>query len=329
MSVLQRSTPVRIAIVAAGLAASLSSAALAADAKQHRFGELKPSAIVHLGKTADWVAVTDDAVWVGGTGPQAVFRIDPRTNRRIATVRLPGEPCAGLVVGFGSLWVPLCGRAPVLAQVDLKSNALVHVFHVGPVEAESSITASADSVWMTVGKAGSLARIDPVSGAVRQTIPVPVGSYNPVYADGRVWITDPAGGKVTVIDAARGERIASLPAGPGARWSASGAGAIWVLNTDGSLTRVDTATRSSQTVDLGLTRGGAYIGFGAGMLWTTTMKVPLSLIDPSGPALRCRWVGKGGDSLDVGHGAVWLTNYYAGTIERIPVAEILRYCQAS
>jgi hypothetical protein len=64
--------------------------------------ELIPLATIHLGKTADWVAITPDAVWVGGTGPFAVHKIDPQTNTRVATVKLQGEPCSGLALGFGS-----------------------------------------------------------------------------------------------------------------------------------------------------------------------------------------------------------------------------------
>ena len=41
---------------------------------------LKLSATIKLGKTADWVAVAPDAVWVGSTGPFAVHAIDPRTS---------------------------------------------------------------------------------------------------------------------------------------------------------------------------------------------------------------------------------------------------------
>ena len=99
-------------------------------------GELRKTATLHLGKTADWVAIAPDAVWVGSTGPFAVHRIDPKTNRRVATVKLPGEPCAGLATGFGSLWVPLCGRSQMLAKVDLESNRLLNVFKIGPAAAE-------------------------------------------------------------------------------------------------------------------------------------------------------------------------------------------------
>jgi virginiamycin B lyase len=81
--------------------------AFAAPLRLMPISELKPVATIHLGETADWVAIADDAVFVGSTGPNAVHRIDPRTNARVATINLPGEPCAGLATGFGSVWVPL------------------------------------------------------------------------------------------------------------------------------------------------------------------------------------------------------------------------------
>jgi virginiamycin B lyase len=300
-----------------------------AIAKQIReFSELKPSAILHLEKTADWVAITADAVWVGGTSPYAVDRIDPLTNQRVATVLLPGEPCSDFAVGFGSLWVPLCKPAQGLAKIDVASNRLAQIFKVGPVEPEASITVSADSVWMTVGKDGAVERIDPATGAVRQTVRVPAGSYNVLYSDGRIWITNPKEGEVSIIDAVTGKPLGAAPAGPGARWQTVGAGAIWILNEDGSLTRVETQHGSSRTVDLGMPKGGAYIQFGAGMLWTSTMKTPLSLIDPTSPTLLCQWNGKGGDALGIGFGAIWLTDYHAGTIARFPVEEALRHCHA-
>src|SRR5690349_16394111 len=41
------------------------------------FQSLKPSATFKIGKTADWVLATDDAVWVGGSKPYSLQRIDP------------------------------------------------------------------------------------------------------------------------------------------------------------------------------------------------------------------------------------------------------------
>lgn len=297
----------------------------------HAIGELKKMATLHLGKTADWVAIAPDAVWVGSTGPFAVHRIDPKTNKRVATVKLPGEPCAGLAIGFGSLWVPLCGRTQMLAKVDLDTNKLLNVFKIGAAAAEAGITASPDSVWLVVDKDGSLARIDPATGAVRQTIRIPAGSYNPFYSDGQVWVTRADGSEITAVDAVTGVVSATAQTGPGPRFLTAGAGAVWTLNQgDGSLTRVDGRTRqATKTIALGTPGRGGDINFGGGMVWTTMWKMPLSVVDGSSAALLCQWKGPGGDSLGIGDGAIWLTDYHGGTVSRIELDDTLAHCKGA
>jgi virginiamycin B lyase len=282
----------------------------------------------HLGKTADWVAITPDAVWVGSTGPFAVHRIDPVTGGRVATVRLRGEPCAGLASGFGSLWIPLCGPKPGLAKVDIGTNRLIHTFAVHPAAAEGGITTSEDSVWMVVDKRGSVARIDPTTGSVRQTVRIPAGSFNPHYIDGQVWISRAGGGEITSVDAITGSVTGSAKTGPGPRFLTHGAGAIWTLNQgDGTLTRIDSGPgHHATTVPLGTPGRGGDIAFGGDTIWTTMPKFPLSAIDAATATLRCQWVGAGGDSLGVGHGAIWLTDYKGGSISKIDLADTLSRC---
>jgi hypothetical protein len=48
---------------------------------QVSFASLKQSATIKIGGTADWVLVTDDAVWVARPKPYAVLRIDPVTDK--------------------------------------------------------------------------------------------------------------------------------------------------------------------------------------------------------------------------------------------------------
>ena len=255
--------------------------------------ELRPSATIRVGKRADWVAITADAVWVGSTGPYAVHKIDPNTNKRVATVKLTGEPCAGLATGFGSLWIPLCGRTPALAKVDLRSNELMAILRVGPAAAEGGVATSQDSVWIVVDKSGSLARIDPNTGTVRQTVRVPAGSYNPFYIDGQIWVTRADGSELTSVDAATGAIMATTQTGPGPRFLTAGAGAVWTLNQgDGSLTRIDIQTKQvTKTISLGIPGHGGDISFGAGMVWATVRRVPLSVVNGATGSLLCQWVG--------------------------------------
>jgi streptogramin lyase len=306
----------------------LPASIAASPASVRQITELKVAAQIHLGRTADWVAVTPEAVWVGGTGPYAVHRIDPATNTRAAVVPLQGEPCAGLALGFGSLWVPLCGRPGGLAQVDLETNRVRRTLPIGPAGPEGGIATSPDSVWLVIDTQGTLARLDPISGTIRQRIRVPAGSFNPLYADGRIWITRADGAELTVVDATTGTVQASAQTGPGPRFLTAGAGAVWTLNQgDGTLTRIDTGSaRPVATISLHTPGHGGDIGFGSGIIWTTMQRMPLSLVGVSPSARVCQWAGAGGDSLGLGHGSLWLTDYHAGNVLRIDVPEILAHC---
>lgn len=316
--------------VAIGAALSFALAGIA-NATHRPIGELKPTATIHVGKTADWVAISDNAVWVGSTGPDAVSEIDPRTNRLLATVRLPGNPCAGLAVGHGGLWVPLCAKPNTLARVDLRTRKVTFVAGIGPADREGGITSGPNSVWLIVDRRATLVRIDPSTGRVRQAIHAPRGSYNPLYSAGQIWVTRADGAEVTVVDAATGNISATVRSGPGPRFLTSGAGAVWTFNQgDGSLTRIDTKTRRLvQTIAVHTPGHGGDIKFGGGMVWTSFDNVPLTVVDGKSGLVLCQWTGSGGDALGIGHGAIWLTSYDAGTISRIEIDDAMRHCKGS
>jgi virginiamycin B lyase len=292
--------------------------------------ELTPLATFSLGKTADWVAVTADAVWVASTGPFAVHHIDPKTNTRIASVALPGEPCAGLITGSGRLWVPMCTAPASLAKVNLSSNQLEAIFTVGPAAAEGGIAYGAGSVWLITNKSGDLVRINPANGAILDTFHTPPGSCNPAFSGTTVWVTHADGSELTGIDATTGRTVATVATGPNPRFLTVGGGAIWTLNQgDGTLTRVDARSKRATTIPLGTPGHGGDIAFGDGRVWTTMPKTPLSLIDANTSRLACQWAGPGGDSLGIGHSAIWLTDYHAGTLSRIAIKDALARCAES
>ena len=309
-------------------ASALCFAALCLAAPARPIGELTPLATLSLGKTADWVAITADAVWVASTGPFAVHRIDPKSNALVASVTLPGEACAGLATGFGSLWVPLCTKPASLAKVNLNTNELQAIFPVGPAAEEGGIAYGAGSVWLIIDNLGALARVDPADGAILQTFHVPAGSYNPAFSHGMVWVTRANGAEVTAVDAATGKITATVATGLNPRFLSAGAGAIWTLNQgDGTLTRVDARRKRTVAILLKTPGHGGDIAFAQGKVWTTMPKVPLSLVDASTNRLQCQWAGPGGDSLGIGHGSIWLTDYHAGTIERIAIKDALAHCR--
>ncbi len=289
------------------------------------FTRLKPSATIKIGGTADWVLIADDAVWVASTKPYAVQRIDPATNRVVATVPMSGEACSGLASGFGSIWVPLCGGKPALVRIDAAKNTIGATLPFGPAGPEGGITTSEDSVWLVSDKNGTLNRIDPATNSVRQKIPIPPGSYNPVFSRGVVWITGVESSVLTAVDATTGRVLESVPVGPRPRFLTAGGGSIWTLNQgDGTVSRIDEKSRKViATIQVGIRGVGGDIDYGVAFVWPTVFGVPLSRIDAGTNTVVRQWVGRGGDSLRLGFGSLWLTDYKRGLLLRFAVQELM------
>jgi virginiamycin B lyase len=288
------------------------------DAPQSVADALHPLATLRLGGTPDWLAVTPDSVWVANDELKSVQRVDVATNALVARIKLPDEPCSGLTFGFGSLWVPLCGKHPSLARVDPSRNVVTALLPFGPALSEGGITTSGDSVWLVV-KDGTLARIDPMTNRIRQTIAIAPGSYNPLFADGIVWVTSGKGNLLTGVDSASGDVVATIPVGSKPRFLAAGDGIVWTLNQgDGTVSKVDArAKRLIANVQATIPGGGGDIAYGAGSAWATIVGVPLTRIDSATGAVR-HWGGRGGDAIRFGSGSIWLTDYHDGLLWRFP-----------
>ncbi len=291
------------------------------------FAYVKPTATINVGGTADWVLITEEAVWVASTKPYAVQRIDPATNRIVATISVSGEACSGLASGFGSIWVPLCGKKPELVRIDAAKNRITATLPIPPAGPEGGITASEDSVWMVTDKNGMLNRIDPSTNSVRQKIPIPPGSYNPLFSNGIIWITGVESSVLTGVDADSGKLLESVAVGLKPRFLAAGGGSIWTLNQgDGTVSRVDEKSRKViATIQVGIPGAGGDIGYGADSVWATVFDVPLTRIDASTNKVVRQWVGNGGDSLRYGFGSIWLTDYKKGLLSRFPAEEVLNH----
>ena len=325
----RRMNPILCSLVAAGIAAPARIAqqqpAPGIPSIQIPFTTLKPAAAFKVGGTADWVQVTDNAVWVAAADPFSVQRIDPIQNKIVATIPVRGEVCSGQVSGFGSLWVPVCGKRPSVVRIDERTNRIAAEIPIPFASAEGGIAAGGDSVWMVTDKPGTtLSRINPATNRITQKITVPAGSFNPVFSDGIVWVTCTKSSVLTAIDARSGKQLASIHVGPGPRFLTAGAGSVWTLNQgDGSVTRIDVTSRKvTANIPLGLPGHGGDIDYGADSVWVTMMNVPLTRIDTKSNRAIRQWAGKGGDSLRFGFDSVWLTDYHKGTIVRIPYLQV-------
>ena len=278
--------------------------------------------IIHefpLSGEADWVAISANAVWAAGKHPDLLVRIDPRQNRIVGRIRLPGDACAGIATGAHRVWVPICsGTLRYVLGVDANTYRVVGRIPVGPPP-EGGITVGDGSVWFTTGDGSILMQVDEKSLAVRRRIRLVRGSYNPMFDDEHLWVTSSEKSMLTDIAANTGAQVAITRVGPNPRFVTCGGGSVWTLNQgDGSVTRVNEVThRVIDTIPLGLRGAGGDIDFGAQTVWVTFPGVPLTTVDAARSRPMTQWVGSGGDSLRFGHGSLWLTNYRRGTILRV------------
>jgi virginiamycin B lyase len=292
---------------------------------QRSIEDLPKAATFTVKGQPDWMAVTEDSVWVSSADVNRVTRLDARTNA-VGTVVEVNNPCSGLVADAGGLWVPSCGDHS-LVRVDAETGALQATIPVGPADSEGGITAGAGSIWLVTAD-GELTRIDAATNRVTATIAIPAGSFNPLYASGSVWVSSNTTNALVRVDPSTNKVVSSTPIGPKPRFLAAGAGSIWVLNQgDGSVSRVDAAAgKLLATIPAGIPGHGGEIAFGAGSVWATVIDFPLTKIDPTTNRVVAQWRGAGGGSVRFGHGRCGLRTFWAersgaltcGTVEAAP-----------
>jgi virginiamycin B lyase len=288
------------------------------------FASVRRAVTLHLGGHPDWMVITKDSVWIANDQLKAVQRVDLATDKLVATINLPAEPCSGLAFAFGTLWVPLCGEPPSLVRIDAGNNKVSATLPVGPADSEGGIAAGDDSVWLVTAKDGTLARIDPATNSLRGKVAVPAGSFNPLFSGGVLWITGNASNVLTAVDPSSGTVIESVQVHPGPRFLTAGGGSIWILNQgDGTVSRISMKSRRLiATIKAGVPGSGGEICYGGGSLWLTVFDIPLTRIDPTTNRVVRQWTGRGGDSVRYARGSLWLTDYKRGLLWRIPLRNL-------
>ena len=141
-------------------------------------------------KIARPVAVGEDAVWtVAGSGSRIV-RLNPRTERPVATIPVGNSP-SSIVIGAGAVWVGDSGDGTV-SRIDPRTNKVVATIAVG--QSVSAIAVGAGGVWVTVPLEDRVKRIDPASNAIAESVRVPGGPTAAAIGAGGIWVTSRAGG---------------------------------------------------------------------------------------------------------------------------------------
>jgi DNA-binding beta-propeller fold protein YncE len=225
------------------------------------------SFLVRLCDVPSALAFGAGSLWAArGDGP-AIVRIDPRSDRVVATIPFPGQPF-GLAFGPSGLWVTDWLNA-ALSVIDPGSNRVIAT-RAGIGAAGVLVTDKA--VWVSDSQADQLLRVDARSSEVVARIPVGRLPLALAYAGGAVWVRNEKSSSVDRVDPATNSVVARVPVGFFlGRDGQDGIGVtsrgLWVGGLDLELIDLSrgrvTARLSRSTV--------AVAGDGGGSLWTSDL----------------------------------------------------------
>ena len=200
-------------MVSAGLLLAVAAAIAAFLVSQGGGGPAKPSTKPTLALTAD-----------------ALQRIDPRTNKLVATLRLGSDP-TGVAVGEDSIWTIHLDDNRI-SKVDPRSNDVVATSSApGP----QAVVAGARSVWVVNKGGATVTQLDQRSAAQIHVVSVPGDTQLVAFGSGAVWVASPLTGIVAQVNPRSSSMSGSsdVAARRGAlKAVAVGEGAVWISSND-------------------------------------------------------------------------------------------------
>jgi hypothetical protein len=319
-----------IATLGTGLALVTSPAAAPAS---HVTFRLEP------GAWPTYVASGFGSIWVAshrpspGFGP-LLYRIDPRTNRIVARLRLPDNACWHPAVGAGYLWVSDCGGEvanPVVFKVKVDPRRMKVV---GRVPGENPVFGDG-SLWVRSPRVDRVLRVDPRSGLVLARINPGLDvtsdwalggfGYGSIWAHNNTVVTriDVATNKTTAVIPLPGGRANTGPGNFGGNQEGFTAGKVWLPNIVG-LFEIDPGTNRARLRRMSM---HAFTQWGDDGIGTTAHSVlvrrsdtVVSQIDAATGKIKANYpaAGHGGD-LGVAFRSLWVAATDIDSVWREPL----------
>jgi DNA-binding beta-propeller fold protein YncE len=198
---------------------------------------------VPAGDRPNAIAIAGGDVWVASFKETSVLRFDVRTGKPRGQVRVP-EGTAEMGVGRGFVWVVNQLRHTVTRISTRTGRTTGQPFAVTGVPVAVAVTKTA--VWVgsrTGARSGQrtqlLLKLDPRTGALVNTIPIPRGVQTLAVGKGAVWITNRFAPTVTRVDIRTGQQ-SIIRVGDSPRGVDVGGNFVWVANEgDGTVSRID------------------------------------------------------------------------------------------
>lgn len=269
--------------------------------------------LIAVGRGPQDIAVTKGAVWVANINDHTVSRLDPASNKVVATIAV-GEAPVGVAASENAVWVANKIDGTV-SRIDPETNRVIATIAVG--KSPFDIALGAGSLWVANNGSNSISRIDPESSSVIATISV---GKNPTgVAEGKraMWVTNFGADTVSRIDPATNKVVALIRVGNGPTLVFVDNGVVWVTNQLGdSVSRIDPATnRVTDTITVGSRPVGLAVT--GGMLWVanngdnTLTKIDIPRNHVVGGPIP---VGRKPLFVAAGKNALWVGNFWDGNI---------------
>jgi YVTN family beta-propeller protein len=166
------------------------------------------------------------AVWVPNTGDGTVSKIDPSTNRAVATWRV-GDAMAfytKVCQPFGSV-----------------HSFMGTTFFVRRCDLPSALVTQANELWAAKNDTNSIIGLDPTNGHRGVTIPIGVTPFDLAADDASVWVTSYWDDAIVRVDTRSAKVVAVIrETGAGPSGMAVKDNTLWVANSRaGTVVRID------------------------------------------------------------------------------------------
>jgi YVTN family beta-propeller protein len=308
-------------------------------------------ATIKVGQRAGVAVAGQGAIWVPNTGDGTVSRIDPSTNRVVATITIGNQlafyqreceakgsvhsfmgtsfhvrDCdlpSALATGTGALWV-LKNDDQTVLRIDPTSRRVLARIALGFVPFD--IAATDKAVWISGYWEDQLVRVDPSTNQVVARLTLPDGASGIAASDQAVWVASTIAGVVSRVDPSNNRVIATVRLDcPTECYQGSmplavttTSDAAWIRTVgDGLLVRIDPNTnRAVATVDVSYSLGRSgqdHLGVLDGLVWVAGSG--LQRVDPTTNRVT-GLINVDATGVTSGFGSLWVTAL-SGRILRI------------
>jgi streptogramin lyase len=272
------------------------------------------------------------SLWVEEHRGTDVVRVDPRTDRVIATVKVGHGGCQEPTVGFGHVWVAPCDDSTKVSEIDPATNQVVGGFTA------TGATGFADgSIWAPSYSGTKLLRVNPRT--LKTVAKLPVVGMEAIQAGGYIWDANVNYNNgiynrtITKIDPKTNKAVAVIHTGGIGDYGymTYADGSLW-LKGDGTpaLVRVNTSTDAATTYQVPHVSSlsefdDVWVAAGLGSIWFRNSDDSVTRVDPkTGRVIqRVPTDGNGNGGYPViAFGSLWTTNTGDDSLWRLRVAPI-------